>query len=163
MSAFTLGSDHIDLLVTAAMRIPGFNAQYINIPKTADLLGQDLMNECFASVNHRYTEQEPVPEYHWTPVAEVREQVPEGHILLQILNAAHCYGYQSCEHPAWTDSKAFWVMQAIEQWCEAGLTALKWPKTQPPHDRTKPPAFYPPDYVAWEWTREHGFKTSADA
>lgn len=159
MSAFTLGSDHIDLLITVAMRIPGFNGQYINIPKTADLLGQDLLNENFASVNYRYSEEEPVPEYHWTPVAEVQAEHLSGHVLMQILNAAHCYDYQTCEHPAWSDSRAFWVSQAIQAWVETRLTELKWPKTQPDHDRTRPPAFYPPMYVAWEWDRSKGFAT----
>lgn len=161
MSAFTLGSDHIDLLITAAMRIPGFNEQYIDIPETADLLGQNLMNECFASVNYRYTEQEAVPEYHWTPVAEVQVEQLSALVLLQILNAVHCYEYQSCEHPAWTDSKAFWVAQAIEQWVECKLTELRWPKVHRHGDRSRPPAFDPPAYMAWEWTREKGLDFDA--
>lgn len=156
MSAFTLGSDHIDLLITAAMRIAGFIEQYINIPKTADLLGQDLLNENFASVNYRYSEEEPVPEYHWQPVAEIQAEKLSALTLLQILNAVHCYEYQSCEHPTWTDSKAFWVAQAIEAWCETKLTEAKWPKTTLPYDRDKPPAFRAPEYMAWEWTREKG-------
>jgi hypothetical protein len=156
MSAFTLGSDHIDLLITVAMRIPGFNEKYINIPKTADLLGQDLLNENFASVNHRYSEQEPVPEYHWTPVAEVQAAELDALLLLQILNAVHCYEYQSCEHPAWTDSKAFWVSQAIAAWVETKLTEHKWPKTHLTIDGDRPPAFEPPPYMAWEWDRSKG-------
>ncbi|MGZ4659671.1 MAG: hypothetical protein ACXVYB_00160 [Arthrobacter sp.] len=156
MSAFTLGSDHIDLLITVAMRVPGFNEKYINIPKTADLLGQDLLNENYASVNYRYSEEEPVPEYHWQPVGDIREVEPSALLLLQILNAVHCYEYQSCEHPAWTDSKAFWVSQAIENWCELKLTELQWPKVHRHGDTSRPPAFDPPAYMAWEWTREKG-------
>lgn len=156
MSAFTLGSDHIDLLITVAMRIPGFNEKYINIPKTADLLGQDLLNENFASVNYRYSEEEPVPEYHWTPVAELQTENLSALMLLQILNAVHCYQYQSCEHPAWTDSRAFWVSQAIEAWVETRLTEAKWPKTRAHHGDTNPPCFNPPPYMAWDWTREKG-------
>lgn len=156
MSAFTLGTDHIDLLITAAMRIPGFNEKYINIPKTADLLGQDLLNENFASVNHRYSEEVPVPEYHWQPVAEVQETELSPLLLLQILNAVNCYDYQTCEHPAWTDSKAFWVSQAIAAWVETKLTEAKWPKVTQPHALDRPPAFEPPAYMAWEWSREKG-------
>jgi hypothetical protein len=155
MSAFTLGSDHIDLLITAAMRIPGFKPQYIDIPKTADLLGQDLLRENFASVNYRYSEEEPVPEYHWTPV-ELPDEL-SGPTLLQILNAAHCYDYQSCEHPQWTDSRAFWVSQAIQAWVETKLTELKWPKQPPLGDRSGVPVFNPPEYLAWEWNRRRGF------
>lgn len=156
MSAFTLGSDHIDLLITVAMRIPGFNEQYINIPKTADLLGQDLLRENFASVNYRYDEETPVPEYHWQPVAELQTGELSALTLLQILNAVHCYQYQTCEHPAWTDSRAFWVSQAIEVWVEGKLTELKWPKNHRHGDTSRPPAFDPPEYMAWEWTREAG-------
>jgi hypothetical protein len=152
MSCFTLGTDHIDLLITVAMRIPGFNG-----PKTADLLGQDLLNENFASVNYRYDEEEPVPEYHWTPVAEVQEEQLPAHVLLQILNAAHCYDYQTCEHPAWSDSRAFWVSQAIQAWVEMKLTEHRWPKQPPLGDRRGTPIFNPPEYVAWEWDRSKGF------
>lgn len=161
MSAFTLGSDHIDLLVTVAMRIPGFNAQYINIPKTADLLGQQLLNENFKSVNHRYTEEEAVPEYHWTPVTELQREQIGPLLLLQVLNAVHCYEYQSCEHPGWTDSLAFWASVAIQNWVEMKLTELKWPKSHAPHDRNRPPEFRPPEYMAWEWSREKGLDFDA--
>lgn len=164
MSAFTLGTDHIDLLVTVAMKIPGFNEKYINIPKTADLLGQELLNECYRSVNYRYeshNDPETVPEYHWTPVAELQQENLSALLLLQVLNAVHCYSYQSCEHPDWTDSKSFWVSEAIENWVEKKLTELKWPKVHRHGDRDRPPAFDPPSYMAWEWTREKGLDFDA--
>jgi hypothetical protein len=159
MSAFTLGTDHIDLLITVAMRIPGFNEQVVNIPKTADLLGQDLVDENYASVNYRYAshdDPETPPEYHWQPVAEVQAEKLSALLLLQIINAVNCYDYQTCEHPAWTDSKAFWVSQAIAAWCETKLTELKWPKVTLPHVLNRPPAFEPPEYMAWEWDRTKG-------
>lgn len=156
MSAFTLGTDHIDLLVTIAMRIPGFNDEYINIPETARLLGQDMLNENYASVNYRYSEEVEVPVYNWTPVEELQREPLGPLLLLQVLNAVHCYQYQSCEHSAWTDSKSFWASEAIEYWVSAKLTELKWPKVQPRHDARRPPAFEPPTYMAWEWTREKG-------
>lgn len=153
MSAFTLGSDHIDLLITAAMRIPGFKPQYTDIPKTADLLGQDLLRENFASVNYRYSEEEPVPEYHWTPV-ELPEELEARHFL-QILQASYCYGYQTCEHPVWQDSRAFWVCQAIEAWAEKELQTRRWPKDAGnPRDGLEYRGIH---RMAWEWDREKGF------
>ena len=156
MSAFTLGGDHIDLLVTAAMRIAEWNPKYINVPLTADTLGQDLLNENFASVNYRYSEQEEVPEYHWTPVAEIETGDLKPEHLLQVFQAAHCYDYQSCEHPAWSDSKAYWVSQAIAQWAEQGLTAIQWPKVRGYAGDSLRYAGL--DQVEWVWSREDSFK-----
>jgi hypothetical protein len=161
MSAFTVGSDHIDLMVTVAMRIPGFTEQYVNIPETADRLGQMLTNENYKSVNYRYDEQEEVPEYHWTPVAELQRESLGQMLLLQILKAAHCYDYQSCEHAGWKDSHAFWVSQAIQMWTEARLIEMGVAKVRDPWDSKRPPAFFYPDYIAWEWDRVKGFDFDA--
>jgi len=157
MSAFTLGTDHIDLMVTVAMRIPGFKEEYINIPKTADKLGRMLLEENYKSVNYRYEEQETPPEYSWTPVAELQRENLGPMLLLQILKAAHCYDYQTCEHAHWTDSMAFWVSQAIQAWAEARLLELKVPKHKDPWDPSRPPSFFYPDSIAWEWDRSRGF------
>jgi hypothetical protein len=159
MSAWTVGQDHIDLMVTAAMRLAGWNEKYINVPKTADTLGQELWQENFDSVNFRYSEQEPVPEYHWTPVAEIQEgELTPAH-LVQLISAADCYDYQSCEHPAWSDSKAYWVTQAIKAWAEARLVGLGWPKVRI-HGGENWKGWAE---AAWGWSREDGFKTGADA
>lgn len=158
MSAWTVGSDHIDLMVTAAMRMAEWNPKYIDVPKTGDLLGRDLWQENYASVNHRYDEQEPVPEYNWTPVLEIQEGDLRPEHLVQIVHAANCYDYQSCEHPAWSDSKAYWVTQAIRQWAEGQLREIKWPQTS---RRTGgDPQWQGLDDAAWGWDREHGFKTT---
>lgn len=157
MSAFTVGSDHIDLMVTAAMKMAGWNEKYINIPKTADLLGQDLLNENYASVNHRYTEQEEVPAYSWTPVSEYQVGTLSTMQLFQVLNAAHCYDYQSCEHPAWSDSKAYWTSQAIQFWVEKQLAerGLKKVRSGRPGDTSEQyPGMRASDgQILWEWSR----------
>lgn len=156
MSAWTVGQDHIDLLVTAAMRMAGWNEKYINIPLTADMLGADLWKENYRSVNHRYEERKRTPAYHWTPVAEIQEGELRPEHLLQIVHAVNCYDYQSCEHPGWSDSKAYWVCQALRQWAEAQLTAMNWPKES--RYGGMDPDWKGLDAAAWGWDREHGFQ-----
>lgn len=157
MSAFTLGQDHIDLLVTIAMRIPGFNPKYIDVPKTADMLGQRLWNENYASVNFRYAEHTPVPEYHWQPVAELQDgNALQTHHILQILQAVHCYEYQSCEHTDWSDGIAFWCMTAIRAWCERELDNRQVRKIRQYPQSTELEYDGIRD-AAWEWDRDHGF------
>src|SRR5437879_998359 len=105
MSAWIVGKDHIDLMVSAALRMVGWNPKYVNVAETADLLGQRLWEENHRSINHRYNEGEETPEYHWTPVAELDEGAElRGEVLVQVVHNAHCYEYQSCEHPGWKDS-----------------------------------------------------------
>lgn len=164
MSAFTVNNDHIDLMVTAAVRLSGYNEKYVDIPKAADGLGRDLLAENFASVNFRYREETPVPEYSWTPVAEVQAEgdlpVP---VLLQILRAAHCYDYQSCEHPAWEASKAHRASRYIQEWVEDQLTARRWPKDA--GMRSEPPTWrgLHRDGIVWEWDRSRGFQVEEKA
>lgn len=158
MSAFTLGTDHIDLMVTAAMRMAGWNEKYINIPETADLLGRDLLKENYASVNYRYDERKRGPRYSWTPVAEYQQKELTLVQLLQILNAARCYDYQSCEHPGWSDSKAYWASQAIQMWVEKQLVERGQVKQRSgyPGDvhEDYPGMRVHDDVILWEWSRE---------
>lgn len=156
MSAWTVSQDHIDLLVTAAMRMAGWNERYINIPATADLLGQDLWKENFKSVNHRYSERKRTPAYHWTPVGEVQEEKLRPEVLVQIVHAADCYDYQTCEHPTWSDSKAYWASRAVKAWAEAELTAMNWPKDEYNYGGEKPDWRGMKD-AAWGWNRADGF------
>lgn len=158
MSAWTVSSDHIDLLTTAAMRLADWNPQYINVPLTADTLGQDLWKENFDSVNYRYDDHEPVPEYHWTPVAELQEEELRPEVLVEVIAAAHCYSYQSCEHPAWSDSKAYWTSEAILHWAESKLHERSWPKS-PRHGEMD---WHGRNVAAWGWDRDHGFPTASE-
>lgn len=161
MSAWVVGQDHIDLMVTAAMRLSGWNEKYINIPETADILGKGLWKENYNSVNHRYDERKRTPAYHWTPVAEVQEEVLRPEVLVQIIHAVDCYEYQSCEHPAWSDSTAYWACQAVKAWAEEQLVAMDWPKDEYNYGGEKPD-WRGMKVAAWGWAREDGFKT-ADA
>lgn len=129
MSAFTVGKDHIDLLVTVAVTMQGFKPQYVDVAGFADRLGAELWAENFRSVNFRYTEDEKPPEYHWQPVEGFDAQgAVETRALLAVVGAANCYGYQTCEHPGWIESKAFWVTDAVQRWADSKLAAIGHPK-----------------------------------
>jgi hypothetical protein len=156
MSAFTVGKDHIDLLVTVAMRIPGFDPKFINIPLTGTRLGQTLWTENYASVNYRYAEDTPVPEYIWESVPEVAEgqELHVGH-LLQILKAANVYEYQSMEHPGWSDSASFWVTHSIISWCGAELDKAGVRKIRTRSE--DPPTYEGYRLMGGEWDRSKGF------
>jgi hypothetical protein len=158
MSAFTLGADHIDLLVTTAIRMAGNGPEYAAV---GDALGLDLLRENFRSVNYRYSEEEPVPEYRWTPVAEVQVGELTKEHLLQIIMAVHCYEYQSCEHPEWEDSRAFQIMHTIELWASAQLVAMGVEKTVRYHGG--PPEFAGLGQAHWVWSREDGFGVKEEA
>ncbi|MFD4407730.1 hypothetical protein ACFWPH_33695 [Nocardia sp. NPDC058499] len=106
MSAFIVGNEHIDILVNAI-------AQYGVAGQGAGRtvfrnLGQMLWDENVCSVDYRYREDNPRSRYvlHTT----------EGELdALAVLKAAHCYEYQSCEHPEWDDSQArTWITRLRE-------------------------------------------------
>lgn len=162
MSAFVVESDHIDLMVTIAIRSCGWNEQYVNIPETADKLGQDLWNENYASINYRYDEEEPAPEYHWTPVAEYQAEELTNLQLVQVVKAAHCYGYQTCEHPGWKDSKAYWACQAVELWAASELH-LRGLKQQTDRWGSKSWPGESRDQIQWEWSRQRAAELAEGA
>ena len=94
MSAWIVSKYHIDAILTAYKQWspdkPDFDA--------LDALGQKLTNENYKSVNHRYDTDEAPPKYEFKLTAP--------HNPLQIVKAAHCLDYQSCEHAGWKRSKA---------------------------------------------------------
>jgi hypothetical protein len=128
MSAFIVGKDHIDLLVTAALHGPG-DERTVSPGNTwqrlvrfgeADALGAMLIGENIASVSYRYggesLETLPGPldtaelvTYSW----QATPRLPAA----ALLKAISCYEYQSCEHDAWETSKA-------KQFCSALRHAL---------------------------------------
>jgi hypothetical protein len=116
MSAFIVGTDHIDCLVSAAldagMHQSGFGIYWDGERvewHNADSVGAALLRENIASVSHRYADHgtdnlpgpipNPIPEdYIYQPCLKVD--------AAQVLKAIDCYEYQSCEHPGWNDSEA---------------------------------------------------------
>lgn len=115
MSAWIVSKRHIDLLVSAAI------AHKLIDREDADETGRMLWRECLTSVAYRYPNdadgERPGPvafrdadvdAYTWEPYA-----VEDPYLVLK---QAHCYDYQSCEHPGYADSSASNLMDAL---CEA--------------------------------------------
>lgn len=116
MSAFIVGTDHIDYLIAAAVDasvlLGGYGVYWADERITrhnADAVGAALLAENIASVAYRYEDQgtgnlpgpipNPVPaEYVYQPFLQVD--------AAQVLKAIDCYEYQSCEHPGWHDTEA---------------------------------------------------------
>lgn len=115
MSAFILGPDHIDYLVSAAVHAGiyhgGFGIYWHGERvewHNADAVGAALLRENIASVSFRYESHRgdlpgpipsPAPEdYEYRPFLSVT--------TAQVLKALDCYEYQSCEHQGWNDSEA---------------------------------------------------------
>jgi hypothetical protein len=106
MSAWIVGSDHLDLLLTAAM------AWHLLDPDRADETGRMLWRENLNSLAHRYPGdrdgQRPGPiglrDRH---VDTYRLRPYPGRVDPQVVEpAAASLAYQSCEHPGWTASEA---------------------------------------------------------
>jgi hypothetical protein len=123
MSAFILGDDTIDLLVTAGVRGVGLDARlavyhgdkmhYWSRYEDTDSLGSLLKTANYESVNYRYKEATPCEAYHWNPNGIL--PYIGGRVISwgQVLQAVRCYEYQSCEAPTWETSLAKAVCGAI--------------------------------------------------
>lgn len=140
MSAFIVGQDHIDFLVTAAialgtdggyglywqqdMNLTGFGSHVRVGLDNANEFGAMLWSENITSVRARYPHDEyselpgPVPTPFAFEYEYRRFALPYGDTwhdlttIAQVLKAIDCYVYQSCEHPTWVGSRA-------EQACDA--------------------------------------------
>jgi hypothetical protein len=111
MSAWIVSKRHIDALVTGLVRSEVVSpAEYGD----EDKLGALLWEECHRSVNYRYGESEPTPDYAF----ERLDVEP-----VSLLKQAACYQYQSCEHPEWGHSNAYeWTQRLIDQLGRAGYS-----------------------------------------
>lgn len=144
MSAFLLGTDHIDFLLSAACRWQltywagkgskpnSVDWRPVHVDFTnADEIGRMLIEANDASVAYRYDEPKEgaAEDYRFRNVAiGVRGTGP-----IDVLKAVRCLEYQSCELPGWEQSDAW-------QFCQA-LTA---------HAISKLPGM---DAAQWEWSR----------
>lgn len=124
MSAFVVDAAHIDALLSAAINGPTDPSQgrhdwhppYVHEllgvleplgPGNANVAGRTLLEECIASVTHRYPDAAdqlpgpiptPLPEqYEWTDLGRVMTAV-------EACKAIACLEYQSSEHPGWLSS-----------------------------------------------------------
>jgi hypothetical protein len=101
MSAFICNNHHITALAVYAAR--NRIAGHTNAKAIGDMLHAENVN----SVNHRYNETLR-PDFTPSEWASFR---PFSQV--QIVKAAHCLAYQSCEHPGWENSDANKLLSAI--------------------------------------------------
>lgn len=114
MSAWIVSQAHVDALVSAALPSGGERLNYNHAGSwhevghgDADRVGRLLWEECHRSVNYRYTESTPTPAYNY--------RIPGATLsVATLIKAAHCYRYQSCEHPEWETSEARAIIEALE-------------------------------------------------
>jgi hypothetical protein len=142
MSAFTVGTAHIDTLVNAARAFGG--AEFVD-QRAADLLGAMLWDENYRSVNHRYSESEPTPDY--------RAQLVDADLSpVAVLKAIDCYEYQSCESPDWDQTRAHAFITALRNIILGRHTDLGRQVPQR-HDRnrTTEAYHYLPEYDTAPW------------
>lgn len=119
MSAWIVGKEHIDLLVTAAL------AWELVVAEKAEETGRMLWLECQRSVAYRYPNDK---DGQWPgpiglTVAEIEGytfEAIEGIVDPAVLKvAAASYAYQSCEHPDWEDSAAYKLALELRSAAEA--------------------------------------------
>lgn len=144
MSAYVVDRDTIRYLVSAAMspRILGqsyhsLRYQWGDHPfdlgcgdfEAAAHIGQVLWNENQRSVNARYGDSDPAPEYgqhvEWFGTFDP----------VQVLKTISCLNYQSCETKDWENTQAAAFLRGLERQCIgalAGYESAAWgaPKEQ---------------------------------
>jgi hypothetical protein len=122
MSADTVDHEHINVLLWAAAKpVPpnGPMYWYYDNPtrcnqvdpdgSNRDEIGQMLLDENAASVNHLYRRDDHAARY-----THRRPQHTEWTVA-ELLNAIRGYQYQSCEHPGWERSQAKAFCDALQQ------------------------------------------------
>ena len=122
MSAFICNHSHVTALAVyaARLRILGW--------ADPNPIGEMLHAENVASVNYRYGES-TVSKFamcEWAAFQPFSQ--------VQILKAARCLRYQSCEHPGWQESDACKIVQAIISHAAhslPGYEAAEWEITPP--------------------------------
>jgi hypothetical protein len=109
MSAWIVNDKTIALLVEALFK-------YDLASRDGSRLGQHLLDENYRSVNYRYGESTLVRAYRHegTPAALLNDPYT-------VYKVACCYDYQSCEHPAYRDSPAAHMIDALRGAIETQL------------------------------------------
>jgi len=112
MSAWIVSKEHIDALVTAALKDNLYfyhndGVHYVKTKKECDFIGNELTKENYKSVNYRYSEDDKAPKYSY--------EYNGGWKPIEIIKSCHCYGYQSCEHDGWKDSISHSFINALKE------------------------------------------------
>ena len=127
MSAWIVSKAHIDLLVSAGLRVRyrpmcwyvGERRGELN-NDNASAVGQMLLDECVKSVNYRYSDDQitellgPTNAYWLIPYKF--DEVLSFPSIVCVLKQIDCYEYQSCEHPEWKDSEAHTFCRALRKY-----------------------------------------------
>lgn len=144
MSAYILGDDTIDLLVTAGLmgghddRLGIFQDgdwHYFTKHEDADRLGSILKTANYDSVNYRYQEATQCEAYRYNGNGIVPYLGSPVISWGQVLHSVRCFEYQSCEAPTWETSLAKAICSAITRKVCARIA-----------DEAD---------AEWEWTRGH--------
>lgn len=150
MSAFVVDAAHIDALLSVAVNGPierrlgshlGWQPPYVHEllgvleplgAGNADAAGQELMEECIASVTYRYPDlADELPGPMPTPVPEQYEWTDLGRVMsaIEACKALACFEYQSRQHPAWyrSGARAFCSeLRGAVVTCLAGYDTAPW-------------------------------------
>lgn len=135
MSAFVVGQEHIDALVTLALRGASDREGYWHAPlrwdgangtwpeatpETADRVGSMLWRENVASIHGRYPDTAERDSNYPGPIGfssvEVegyRHDMVRGYEPVDVLKVLGCYEHQSCEHAGWATSQAARFCQSL--------------------------------------------------
>lgn len=112
MSAFICSDAHLTALASfAARHVESYYHAGGRVPcrgQFVEGLGQLLLEANYRSVNFRYREATPTPRF--APCGPARAAL---FTSVEIIKAAHCYGYQACEHPEYKGSEAKALITAI--------------------------------------------------
>jgi hypothetical protein len=123
MSAFVVGPDHIDAILTyaqAARRDYGNAAEY-----TAT--GRKLLAANVASVCYRY--ERDTPADHIDPERYTFRPLNRNRSAVEIIKACDCLAYQCSELPEWVGSEAYQLLNAIRSravYCLPGYSDAAW-------------------------------------
>ena len=144
MSAWIVSKRHIDLLVSVILRSEAVPEAGVD----ADKIGTELWTECHRSVNYRYSENEPVPDYHHQPYP--LDVAGDGYLFL--LKQVDCYRYQSCEHPEWESSAACrWTDELRQMWIRRAAQEFPGSALDPSVADRRGNASYPATYERAPW------------
>lgn len=115
MSAWIVTKKHIDVLVTWALNnnlVIDHKGQLYKVSDNPDRVGLELWAENHRSVNYRYGENTPVPEYKF----KESKRAP-----IVVCKSIHCYDYQACEHESYEESFAYaFVIKALDVLLQQG-------------------------------------------
>jgi hypothetical protein len=123
MSAYLVDPEHINVMVYFAMQSAGGDVMSWRVDddseifgcraecahyENRDRIGQMLLDQNAASVNHKYDEDSAYIYSYQPP--KFRDWQP-----IEIISATQGYEYQACETPEWRDSEAYAFCQALQR------------------------------------------------